>query len=95
MNEKLMATKLTPKAVLVLDFLKSADAPATGAAIAEATGIAAQGVHGIVSRSLIARGFAEKADKVNLPFVDKKGNTVEKSYVTYQVTEAGASYEQE
>ena len=29
------------------------------------SGIAAQGVHGIVSRSLIARGFAEKADKVN------------------------------
>jgi hypothetical protein len=85
--------KLTENASKVLEFLKTADRPMTGAEIAEATGINPKGIHGVISQGLIRnKGLVEKADKVVAPFVNKDGVTVSKEYVTYVISEAGLQY---
>lgn len=83
--------ELTEKAALALEFLQGAEGNLTGAQIAEATGLNPRGVHGVLN-SLVKHGLIDKGDKVAMSVVNKDGLTEERLYVTYFVTEAGASF---
>lgn len=85
--------KLTEKGLLALDYLKSVDEPKTGAEIAKATELNAQGIHGVLN-ALVKAGFVEKGDKVAVTYINNKGEEVETEHVTYSANEAGRAYEQ-
>jgi len=84
--------KLTPKASVVLEFLKWQEEPLTGASIAQATGQTKPGVQGVLG-SLVNKGFAEKRDKIIMNVINKKGLKEEREYVTYIVTDEGKKFE--
>ena len=77
--------ELTEKSGLVLEFLQGQESPLTGAAIAEATNLNPQGIHGVLN-SLVKKQLVEKADKVTMEVINKDGLKEQRSYVTYQVT---------
>ena len=83
--------KLTEKAGIVLEFLQGNNEPLTGAAIAEATGLNPQGIHGVIN-SLVKNKLVAKGDKVTMAVTNKAGLTEERAYVTYAVTPAGADF---
>ncbi len=87
--ETIKEINLTEKAKIVLEFLQGNDEPLTGAAIAEATGLNPQGIHGVLN-SLVKYNYVAKGDKVTMAVTNKAGLTEERSYVTYAVTPAGA-----
>lgn len=82
---------LTEKAGIALEYLQGLTAPATGAQIAEATGLNPQGIHGVLN-SLFKKELVSKADPVTMAVVNKAGLTEERAYVTYIVTPAGADF---
>ena len=85
------AIVLTEKAATALSFLQGQSAPITGAAVAEATGLNPQGIHGVLN-SLVKKGLIGKADPITLSVVNRDGVTEDRSYVTYVVTPAGAEF---
>jgi hypothetical protein len=88
MSEKVLP--LTDNCKKALSFLQANDKVWVGADLAEAAGIA--GIHPVMN-SLVKRGFAEKGTETR-PFTDKKGKTVDKDYVTYELTDAGRDYQE-
>lgn len=87
MSEKksIMETPLTDNAKKVLAFLQENDQEWVGADLGEAADV--RGIHPVMN-SLVRRGYADKGSKV-LPFTNKKGESGEKPYVTYFLTDAG------
>lgn len=83
--------KVSENGLVVLTFLQGQDEPLTGAAIAEATGLNAKGIHGVLN-ALVKNGLVAKGDKVTMAVVNKEGNKEEREYVTYFVTDLGAQY---
>ena len=84
-KKSLMETPLTDNAKKVLAFLQENDQEWVGADLGEAADV--RGIHPVMN-SLVRRGYADKGSKV-LPFTNKKGETGEKPYVTYFLTDAG------
>lgn len=82
---------LTEKALIALTFLQGADEPLTGAAIADATGLNPQGIHGVLN-SLFKKGLIAKGEPVTMSVTNKAGLVEERAYVTYFVTPAGADF---
>lgn len=82
---------LTEKAGIALAFLQGQADPVTGEAIATATGLNAQGVHGVLN-SLVKKLLVAKGDPVTLSRTNKAGLVEERPYVTYFVTAAGADF---
>lgn len=79
----------TEKGALVLNHLRGADKPLTGAEIALATDLNPQGIHGVLN-GLFKRGWVSKEDPVSLTVLNKEGVEEEREYVTYAITPAGA-----
>jgi len=82
---------LTEKAGIALEFLQGQTDPLTGAAIAEATNLNPQGIHGVLN-SLFKKGLVAKGEPVTMSVVNKAGLAEERAYVTYFVTPAGAEF---
>lgn len=86
--------KLTEKATMALSFLQANEGGYFGDQIAEATGLNARGIHGVLN-SLFKYELVEK-ERVNreATVVDKDGNekVVEKEATLYTLTEAGAEF---
>jgi len=87
--EKTNEIVLTEKSGIALEYLQSQSEPLTGAQIAEATGLNAKGVHGVLN-SLVKKELIEKGDKVTMTVLNSKGLEEQRSYVTYSVTPKGA-----
>lgn len=87
MSEKksIMDTPLTDNAKKALAFLQENDQEWIGADLGEAADV--RGIHPVMN-SLVRRGYVEKGSQVR-PFTNKKGETADKPYVTYMLTDAG------
>jgi DNA-binding MarR family transcriptional regulator len=85
------AIVLTEKAATALSFLQGQSSAITGAAVADATGLNPQGVHGVLN-SLVKKGLIGKADPITLSVINRDGVAEDRSYVTYVVTPAGAEF---
>lgn len=83
--------KLTEKEALALRFLQVQEEPVPGSIIAENTGLNPKGISGVMN-SLFKKQLVAKGDNVTMSVADAKGNMVERSYVTYFVTEDGQSF---
>ena len=82
--------KLTEKSVLVLGYLQThdnGDEGYLGAEIADAVGLNARGIHGVMN-SLVKNGLVQKG-KREAEFVSKDGKKGVKDYTTYSLTEDG------
>ncbi len=84
-ENKIADRPLTDNAKKALAFLQENDKEWVGADLAAATEI--RGIHPVMN-SLFARGYVEKGSEVR-PFTNKKGESGEKAYVTYFLTDAG------
>jgi DNA-binding MarR family transcriptional regulator len=82
---------LTEKAASALAFLQGLAEPVTGEAIANATGLNPQGIHGVLN-SLVKKGLVAKGEPVTMSRTNKAGLVEERPYVTYFVTPAGADF---
>lgn len=85
------AIVLTEKAATALTFLQGQSSPVTGAAVADATGLNPQGIHGVLN-SLVKKTLISKADPVTMSVINRDGVSEDRSYVTYLVTPAGAEF---
>lgn len=84
-KKSIMDTPLTDNSKKALAFLQENDQEWVGADLAEAADI--RGIHPVMN-SLVRRGYVEKGSQVR-PFTNKKGETADKPYVTYMLTDAG------
>ena len=82
---------LTEKSAIVLEFLQGQEGALTGAAIADATGLNPQGIHGVLN-GLVKHNFVEKGEAITMVVVNKAGLKEQRQYVTYRVTALGAEY---
>lgn len=85
---------LTDKSRQVLAFLQANEGGFFGDQIAEATGLNARGIHGVLN-SLVKHAFVQKEKAMReVTVLDKEDNekVVEKEFTLYSLTEAGMAY---
>ena len=86
-EKKITDRPLTDNAKKALAFLQENDKEWVGADLAAAADI--RGIHPVMN-SLFSRGYVEKGSEVR-PFTNKNGESGEKAYVTYFLTDLGRS----
>ena len=81
--------KLTDNGKRVLLFMQEHDEVLVGKDMIDMTGI--KGIYPVLN-SLIKNGLVEQAEPVVRPFTNIKGETQDKEYKTYRLTDAGRAY---
>lgn len=80
---------LTDNGKKVLTFMQAHDEVLVGKDMIDMTGI--KGIYPVLN-SLINHGLVEQGSPVVRPFTNIKGETKDKEYKTYQLTDAGRAY---
>jgi hypothetical protein len=81
--------KLTDNGMRVLAFMQEHDEVLVGKDMIDMTGI--KGIYPVLN-SLIKNGLVEQAEPIVRPFTNIKGETQDKEYKTYRLTDAGRAY---
>ena len=84
-----MEITLTDNGKKVLSFMQSKDQTFVGKDMIEMTGI--NGIYPVLN-SLIKKGLVEQGEPVVRPFTNNKGETKDKEYKTYHLTDAGRAF---
>ena len=84
-----MEITLTDNGKKVLSFMQSEDKTFVGKDMIEMTGI--NGIYPVLN-SLIKKGLVEQGEPVVRPFTNNKGETKDKEYKTYRLTDAGRAF---
>lgn len=84
-----MEVTLTDNGKRVLGFMQGHDQVLVGKDMMEMTGI--KGIYPVLN-SLIKHGLVEAGEPVVRPFTNNKGETKDKEYKTYQLTDAGRAF---
>ena len=84
-----MEITLTDNGKRVLSFMQAHDEILVGKDMIEMTGI--KGIYPVLN-SLIKHELVEQADPVVRPFTNNKGETKDKEYKTYRLTDAGRAF---
>ena len=84
-----MEITLTDNGKRVLSFMQAHDEVLVGKDMIEMTGI--KGIYPVLN-SLIKHELVEQADPVVRPFTNNKGETKDKEYKTYRLTDAGRAF---
>lgn len=84
-----MEITLTDNGKKVLSFMQSEDKTFVGKDMIEMTGI--NGIYPVLN-SLIKKGLVEQGEPVVRPFTNNKGETKDKEYKTYHLTDAGRAF---
>jgi len=84
-----MEITLTDNGKRVLGFMQAHDEVLVGKDMIEMTGI--KGIYPVLN-SLIKHELVEQADPVVRPFTNNKGETKDKEYKTYRLTDAGRAF---
>lgn len=84
-----MEITLTDNGKKVLSFMQSKDQTFVGKDMIEMTGI--NGIYPVLN-SLINKGLVEQDEPVVRPFTNNKGETKDKEYKTYRLTDAGRAF---
>ena len=81
---------VSDKGQLVLAYLKENVDGALGAVIAEAQGLNARGIHGVIN-PLVNNKLVGK-ETITYPGLDKDGNAIEKNGTLYFITDLGLAW---
>ena len=84
-----MEITLTDNGKKVLSFMQSEDQTFVGKDMIEMTGI--NGIYPVLN-SLIKKSLVEQGEPVVRPFTNNKGETKDKEYKTYHLTDAGRAF---
>jgi len=80
---------LTDNGKRVIAFMQEHDEVLVGKDMIDMTGI--KGIYPVLN-SLIKKGLVDYAEPVVRPFTNNKGETQDKEYKTYRLTDAGRAY---
>jgi len=84
-----MDITLTDNGKRVLGFMQGHDETLVGKDMIEMTGI--KGIYPVLN-SLVKHGLVEAGEPVVRPFTNNKGETKDKEYKTYRLTDAGRAF---
>lgn len=86
MNEEVI---LTPNGYKVLSYMQDHDEVLVGKDMIDLTGI--KGIYPVLN-SLIRHNLVSPAEPIVRPFTNNKGETKDKEYKTYSLTDAGRAF---